>query len=44
VEIYGVGVGLDLSPYYRHSRVLDLSKANTILDAIVELIAGAQRH
>ncbi|MEV0601615.1 cobalt chelatase [Streptomyces sp. NPDC050315] len=24
-EIYGVGVGLDLSPYYRRSRVLDLA-------------------
>ena len=25
VEIYGVGVGLDLSPYYRRSLALDLS-------------------
>ncbi|MER7396030.1 cobalt chelatase [Streptomyces sp. NPDC000151] len=24
-EIAGIGVGLDLSPYYRHSRVLDLA-------------------
>lgn len=24
-EIYGLGVGLDLSPFYRHSHVLDLS-------------------
>ncbi len=27
VEIYGIGVGLDLSPYYSRSQVLDLSGA-----------------
>ena len=29
-EVYGVGVGLDLSPCYRRSHVLDLSKAVTM--------------
>lgn len=28
--VIGVGVGLDLSPYYRRSHVLDLSKAVTM--------------
>lgn len=44
VEIYGVGVGLDLSPYYRHSRVLDLSRAkgNTPFSEVVDLVASAQ--
>jgi cobaltochelatase CobT len=29
-EVFGVGVGLDLSPYYGRSHVLDLSKAVTM--------------
>jgi cobaltochelatase CobT len=28
--VFGVGVGLDLSPYYRRCHVLDLSKAVTM--------------
>lgn len=43
VEVYGVGVGLDLSPYYSHSRVLDLSQAtsNAMFGEVVDLIARA---
>jgi cobaltochelatase CobT len=46
VEIAGVGVGLDLSPYYSHSHVLDLaaSTGNTIFREITDLIAGHHRR
>ena len=42
VEIVGVGVGLDLSPYYSRSHVLDLaaSTGNQIFREITGLIAG----
>lgn len=42
VEIAGVGVGLDLSPYYSRSHVLDLaaSTGNQIFREITGLIAG----
>jgi cobaltochelatase CobT len=41
VEIYGVGVGLDLSPYYRRSQIVDLpgSVGNQVFSEIVALIA-----
>ncbi|MDB5731615.1 MAG: cobalt chelatase [Variovorax sp.] len=41
VEIYGVGVGLDLSPYYRRSQVVDLSASvrNEVFREIVAMIA-----
>jgi cobaltochelatase CobT len=41
VEIYGVGVGLDLSAYYRRSQVIDLSAAlrNEVFSEIVGMIA-----
>lgn len=41
VEVYGVGVGLDLSPYYRSHRALDLSHSvtNSVLREIVAMIA-----
>lgn len=44
VEIFGIGVGLDLSPYYRQNRALDLSKSVTheVLREIVAMLA-AQR-
>lgn len=44
VEILGLGVGLDLSPFYRRNLAIDLSQSldNTLFDEIVRLIAG--RH
>ncbi len=46
VEVYGVGVGLDLSPYYRHNRAFDLSHSvsNTVLREIVSMLAAGPRH
>jgi len=46
VEIYGVGVGLDLSPYYRSSQALDLSASvsNEAIREIVAMIAGRRRR
>lgn len=40
VEIYGIGVGLDLSPYYRQNRAFDLSQSvnNAMLREIVTMI------
>lgn len=41
VEIYGVGVGLDLSPYHRRSQVIDLSASlrNEVFNEIVAMIS-----
>lgn len=46
VQIAGVGVGLDLSPYYSRSHVLDLAAppGNGILRELIELIGGAHRR
>jgi len=46
VEIYGVGVGLDLSPYYRNNRALDLSHSVTqvVLREIVAMLAAGPRR
>ncbi len=45
-EIYGLGVGLDLSPYYSRSHVLDLSNAlsMTVFREIIAMIARGQRR
>ncbi|MDI9332548.1 MAG: cobalt chelatase [Alphaproteobacteria bacterium] len=46
VEIYGVGVGLDLSPYYRNNQALDLSHSVThavLLEIVAMLAAGPRR-
>lgn len=45
-EIFGVGVGLDLSPYYRQCQALDLSASvtNEVFRDIVALIAGQRRR
>ncbi|MEO5696936.1 MAG: cobalt chelatase [Burkholderiaceae bacterium] len=45
-EIYGVGVGLDLSPYYSRSHVLDLSEAVSlaVFREIIAMIARGQRR
>jgi cobaltochelatase CobT len=46
VEIYGIGVGLDLSPYYRHNRALDLSHSvnQAVLREIVAMLAAGARR
>ncbi len=45
-EIAGIGVGLDLSPYYTRSQVLDLSAppGPRVFQEILELIAGHGRR
>lgn len=42
VEIYGVGVGLDLSPYYSRSQVLDLS--GSVGSAVFRDVLGMLGH
>ena len=46
VEVLGLGVGLDLSPYYRRHRVLDLSASVTqqVLRESVSLLTPNTRH
>ncbi len=46
VEIYGLGVGLDLSPFYLNSLATDMSQAldNTLLYEIVRLIGRKHRR
>ena len=46
VEIYGVGVGLDLSPYYRQNRAFDLSNSvsNQVLREIVAMLAAGPKR
>lgn len=46
IEIFGVGVGLDLSPYYSLSHVLDLagSTGNQMFRELIELIARRGRR
>ena len=46
VEIYGLGVGLDLSPYYSRCLALDLSQglSNKVFAEIVELLGGHHRR
>ncbi len=46
IAIAGIGVGLDLSPYYSHSHVLDLaaSTGNAIFREVIGLMAGRHRH
>jgi cobaltochelatase CobT len=43
VAIRGLGVGLDLSPYYRHSHALDLSAppGNRVFHEILSMIAAS---
>ena len=45
-EIGGIGVGLDLSPYYARSQALDLSAppGNRVFHEILEVIAGQRRR
>lgn len=46
VEIVGLGVGLDLSPFYRHSLATDMSQAldSQLFSEIVQLIGGRHRR
>ena len=46
VQICGIGVGLDLSPYYSRARALDLSAppGMRVFQEILELIAGQGRR
>lgn len=46
IEVHGIGVGLDLSPYYRSSRVLDLDGeiGNAMFGDVIALLAAARRR
>ena len=46
LEIYGIGVGLSLTPYYQHCLAIDLSESlsNTIFTQILQMVAHAQRR
>lgn len=46
IEIYGLGVGLDLTPYYSHSLAIDPgeSLSNSVFQQILQMIAHAQRR
>jgi len=46
VEIYGLGVGLDLSPYYSRSLAIDISSAltNRIFFDLIEMLRGHHRR
>lgn len=46
VQIYGLGVGLDLSPYYSRAQALDLSDgvSNAVFREILEMLAGGRRR
>ncbi|MBU1357153.1 MAG: cobalt chelatase, partial [Gammaproteobacteria bacterium] len=46
IEIAGIGVGLDLSPYYSRSHVLDIASSvgNAVFREVIELMAGRHRR
>ena len=46
IEVYGVGVGLDLSPYYSRSQVLDLSSGvgSAVLRDVVGMLGRGPRR
>jgi cobaltochelatase CobT len=46
LEIYGIGVGLSLTPYYRHCMAIDLNESlsNHVFTQILQMIAQAQRR
>lgn len=46
IEIYGIGVGLSLTPYYQHCLAIDLSESlsNTVFTQILQMVAHAQRR
>jgi len=45
-EIYDLGVGLNLMPYYSHSLVIDLEESlrNSVFQNILQMTAHAQRR
>ncbi|MFT5504955.1 MAG: cobaltochelatase CobT [Gammaproteobacteria bacterium] len=45
-EIYGIGVGLSLTPYYNHCMAIDLTEslANHVFTQILQMIAKAKRR
>jgi cobaltochelatase CobT len=46
LEVYGIGVGLSLTPYYRHCLAIDLSESlsNTVFAQILQMVIHAQRR
>lgn len=46
IELYALGVGLDLSRYYRHQHALDLPETleNSVFTEILQMIAKRHRH
>jgi cobaltochelatase CobT len=46
VQLYGIGVGLDLSPYYARSHVLDFTAApgNQVFGEVIALIGGHRQR
>ncbi len=46
IEVYGVGVGLDLSPYYSRAQVLDLSAGvgSAVLRDVVSMLGRGRRR
>ena len=46
IEIYGLGVGLNLMPCYSHSLTIDLdeSLSNSVLQNILQMTAHTQRR
>ncbi len=46
IELHGIGVGLDLSPYYRSSHVLDLGGriGNAMFAEVLAQVAGRRRR
>ncbi|MCP3689354.1 MAG: cobalt chelatase, partial [Gammaproteobacteria bacterium] len=45
IEIYGIGVGLSLTPYYRNCLAIDLSESlsNAVFRNILKLVAASSR-
>ncbi len=46
MELYALGVGLDLSPYYRHNLALDMEHRldNAVFEEVLQLLARSRRH
>ena len=46
VEIGGIGVGLDLSPYYERAQAIDLASdlPNQVFGELLELVVGRRRR
>jgi cobaltochelatase CobT len=46
IEIYGIGVGLSLTPYYKHCLAIDLNESlsNTVFMQVLQMIHHAHRR